>query len=74
MTLIKDLKKAYEHAVANKQETFTLDGYEFYTPYAKYLLEYLLKHKKLKLTSKIRFETMRACENCEKCDGGCEKI
>jgi hypothetical protein len=35
------LMKAYNHAVAENQETFTFEGESLVTSYAKYLLEYL---------------------------------
>ena len=38
---LKQLKKAYNNATKNKQKYFTLNKNEFYTKYAKYLIEYL---------------------------------
>jgi hypothetical protein len=38
---VKDLRKAYEKAVREGKDTFSIDGYDFVTGYAKYLLEYL---------------------------------
>ena len=35
------LRKEYDKAVATKKETFTFQGEEFSTSYAKYLLEWL---------------------------------
>lgn len=35
------LKKAYELAVKQEAKSFTYDGNEYVTGYAKYLLEYL---------------------------------
>lgn len=37
----KALKAAYTKAVAEEAVTFTLEGDEYLTSYAKYLLEYL---------------------------------
>lgn len=37
---IRDLKNRYELAVKRGEETFTIDGFEFVTDYAKYLLQY----------------------------------
>jgi hypothetical protein len=34
-------RKAYESAVKANKDSFTFDGNEFVTNYAKYLLEYL---------------------------------
>ncbi|MFA6694988.1 MAG: hypothetical protein WCR85_00025 [Sphaerochaeta sp.] len=36
----KDLKNAYHKAAENSEETFTLNGIEFFTKYAQYLIEY----------------------------------
>lgn len=41
MKTIKDLRHAYYKALEGKQETFTIEEYDFFIPYAKYLLEYL---------------------------------
>ena len=42
---VKDLRKAYEKAVAEGKDQFEIDGYTLVTGYAKYLLEYLkMKH------------------------------
>lgn len=38
---IKDLKRIYNQSVKDNIEIFEIDGFEFYTPFAKYLLEYL---------------------------------
>lgn len=38
---VKDLRKAYEKAVREGKDTFTIDGYNFVTGYAKYLLQYI---------------------------------
>lgn len=38
---IKDLRKAYEEAKAKGIESFSIEGFEFYTKFAYYLLEYL---------------------------------
>ena len=35
------LKKEYQNAVANSNDTFIFDGNELLTAYAKYLIEYL---------------------------------
>jgi phosphate starvation-inducible protein PhoH len=35
------LRQAYDKAVATKKETFTFQGEEYATSYAKYLLEWL---------------------------------
>jgi len=40
MKTLKDLKERYNTALANNEEEFTIDGYEFLTSYAKYLIEY----------------------------------
>lgn len=37
----KDFYKAYEKALKDGVDTFIFEGLEFYTPYAKYLLEYI---------------------------------
>ena len=37
----QQLKARYEQAVRDKEETFTFEGNELLTSYAKYLLEYL---------------------------------
>lgn len=36
-----ELQKAYNRAVMNGDESFIFDDKQFYTVYAKYLLEYL---------------------------------
>ena len=41
MKTVSDLKKAYDRAVSDGKDVFSIDGYEFYTPYAKYLLMHL---------------------------------
>lgn len=51
---IIELKKAYEKAVADKQETFKVGDYEFVTGYAEYLIEYLLKIKKMPETTVLK--------------------
>ena len=38
---VKDLRKAYENAVREGKDTFSINGYDFVTGYAKYLLQYL---------------------------------
>lgn len=38
---IEELRSAYEKARTCNRESFKLDGKEFFTDYAKYLLEYL---------------------------------
>jgi len=38
---LKALKKAYARAVKDEQSMFFFEGVEFYTLYAKYLIEYL---------------------------------
>ena len=38
---LKDLKKAYEHAVVNKLPTFIFQERAVVTTYAKYLIEHL---------------------------------
>jgi len=38
---LKDLKRAYNRAVKNEQETFDFQGDELVTAFAKYLIEYL---------------------------------
>lgn len=48
-TKIKKLKKVYQEAKDNKQETFIFDGGEFLTTYAKYVIEYLTKQKEEKI-------------------------
>ncbi len=37
----EQLREAYDEAVANDQEQFNFQGIDMYTPYVKYLLEYL---------------------------------
>ncbi len=37
---VKELLSAYEKAVKDNKSTFRLKGMDFFTPYAKYLLEY----------------------------------
>lgn len=37
----RGLKKAYNNAVNDNQDSFTFDKNEYLTAYAKYLLEYL---------------------------------
>jgi hypothetical protein len=39
--LYRRLKARYKQAVDAGEDSFTLDGHEFLTNYAKYLLEYL---------------------------------
>lgn len=41
----RDLKKAYEKAKAEGKEAFKVGEYEFYTEYAKYVIEYLDSRK-----------------------------
>jgi len=41
MKRVRDLKREYEKAVKEGRETFMIDEFEFYTPFAKYLIEYL---------------------------------
>lgn len=38
---IKELKKAFNFAVENNEESFIFDGNAYYTQYAKYLLQHL---------------------------------
>ena len=38
-------KKAYEKAKDEGKKEFYFNGYEFYTPYAKYLIEFLKNQK-----------------------------
>lgn len=38
---MKRFQKAYDLAVKEGKETFTFDGHEWLTQYAKYVLEYL---------------------------------
>lgn len=40
MTTVSALRRAYIRARDNNADTFTLDGNEFVTGYAKYLLQY----------------------------------
>lgn len=37
----RKLKARYERAVAHQEESFTFQGHELLTAYAKYLLQYL---------------------------------
>lgn len=67
MKTIKDLKKEYKKADANKTETFTIDGYEFYTPYAKYLLEYLESIKIPADTPLKSFLVKAGAHRCKMC-------
>lgn len=39
--LARDLREAYDRAVENDCEDFSWNGRTLYTPYVKYLLEYL---------------------------------
>jgi hypothetical protein len=41
MTLFRDLKEAYTHAVETKSQEFVLDGRVILTGYARYMIEYL---------------------------------
>jgi hypothetical protein len=41
MKKVKDLRKEYELAVAEGRESFTIDGFEFLTKFAKYTLEFM---------------------------------
>jgi len=43
---IKRLEKAYAKAVKNSMESFIFEGNEYYTDYAKYMLEYLHSRQK----------------------------
>jgi hypothetical protein len=45
MTTIKALKRAYKKACDGGNDTFILDGNEFVTGYAKYLLQYFEMQK-----------------------------
>lgn len=45
MTTVKQLRDAYKKACDDKMASFILDGHEFLTLYAKYLLEYLIMCK-----------------------------
>jgi hypothetical protein len=38
---IERFKAAYLHAELNKKQTFMFDGFAVYTPYAKYVVEYI---------------------------------
>lgn len=38
---VADLRRRYNEAVARGEESFTLDGLDFLTSYAKYVLQYL---------------------------------
>jgi len=51
---VKQLKQAYKKAKKEKEKYFVLDKKEFYTKYAKYLIEYL-KNKGLDDDSPIQF-------------------
>ena len=37
---VLELQKAYDKAVTENKDVFIFDGKEFYTPYAKYLIQY----------------------------------
>jgi len=41
MKTVKDLRKAHAKAERDREKTFKIDGFEFLTKYAKYLLEYI---------------------------------
>lgn len=50
---VQTLQEEYDKANRKGLETFTVETYEFYTPYAKYLLQYLesIKMPRTKLLS-----------------------
>ena len=43
----KAFREAYKQALAERKEVFTFEGKVVFTPYAKYLCEYLVLHKLL---------------------------
>lgn len=40
MKTFYDLKTAYRKALKNNQDTFEIDGYQFVTGFARYLIDY----------------------------------
>ena len=46
--IIKQLKKRYEEAIKNNEEQFIFDNQIVLTAYAKYLIEFLGSHVKIK--------------------------
>jgi uncharacterized protein YpiB (UPF0302 family) len=52
---VGQLKREYELAVKEGRDGFILNGHQFFTGYAKYLLEYLIGIKKMKLNQRIIF-------------------
>jgi len=52
---VRELKRAYEQAVKENRDGFVLKGCQFHTGYAKYLLEYLIGMKKVRLNQRMVF-------------------
>lgn len=64
MKTIKDLRARYNKAVKNNEEQFTIEGYEFVTLYAKYLLEFL-EMKKIPEDTALRTIIQKGVTNAE---------
>lgn len=48
LPMLRRFKVAYEQAVRDKKDTFVFDGNEFVQGYAKYLIEFLEGHFRVK--------------------------